>query len=101
MNDDKELLNIQLRVADMQLPMTVKRSEESYYRIAAEKIDKLLNLYRGSYKKQDDGQYMIMVALHLSVALVKQEKQNDTRPYKEKIDELTRMLEDYLKKDAE
>ena len=28
MNDDKNMLNIQLRVADMYLPMTIRREEE-------------------------------------------------------------------------
>ena len=38
-----------------------------------------------------------MVALHLSVIAVKLERQNDTKPYQEKIEELTQVLENYLK----
>lgn len=97
MNDDKNMLNIQLRVADLYLPMTIRREEEEYYREAAKRIDNLLNLYRDNFKEQSAERYMTMVALHLSVTAVKLERQNDTKPYKEKIEELTRVLETYLK----
>lgn len=98
MNDDKDMLNIQLRVADMYLPMTIRREEEEYYREAARRIDTLLNLYRDSFKEQGAERYMTMVALHLSVTVVRLERRNDTRPFKEKIEELTHTLEEYLKK---
>ena len=97
MNDDKNLLTIKLRVADTNLPMTIRRDEEEYYREAAKRVDNLLNLYRDSFKEQGAEKYMAMVALHLSVAAVKLERRNDTQPYKDKIEELTRTLEDYLR----
>lgn len=97
MNDDKNMLNIQLRVADMHLPMTIQREEEVYYREAAKRIDNLLNLYRKNFKEQSTEKYMTMVALHLSVIAVKLERKNDTQPFKDKIEELTKTLEDYLK----
>ena len=99
MNDDKEKLAIKLRVADTNLPMTIRRDEEEYYREAAKRVDNLLNLYRGSFKEQGAEKYMAMVALHLSVAAVKLERRNDTQPYKDKIEELTRTLEDYLREE--
>ena len=99
MNADKKMLNIQLRVADMYLPMTIRREEEEYYREAAKRIDNLLNLYRDSFKEQNTEKYMTMVALHLSVTAVRLERRNDTQPFKDKIEELTRTLEDYLKDD--
>ena len=99
MNDDKKMLNIQLRVADMYLPMTIRQEEEEYYREAAKRIDNLLNLYRDSFKEQNTEKYMTMVALHLSVTVVRLERRNDTQPFKDKIEELTRTLEDYLKDD--
>ena len=99
MNDDKKMLNIQLRVADMYLPMTIRREEEEYYREAAKRIDNLLNLYRDSFKEQNTEKYMTMVALHLSVTAVRLERRNDTQPFKDKNEELTRTLEDYLKDD--
>lgn len=97
MNDDKNLLTIKLRVADTNLPMTIRRDEEEYYREAAKRVDNLLNLYRDSFKEQGAEKYMAMVALHLSVVAVKLERRNDTQPYKDKIEELTRTLEDYLR----
>ena len=97
MNNDKNMLNIQLRVADLYLPMTIRREEEEYYREAAKRIDNLLNLYRDNFKEQSTERYKTMVALHLSVIAVKLERQNDTKPYQEKIEELTQVLERYLK----
>ena len=101
MNKDKDMLNIRLRVADIPIPMTIRWEEEEDYREAARRIDNLLNLYRGSFKAQNKEEYMTMVALHLSVTVVKLEKKNDTRPFKTKIEELTRILENYLKEGQE
>lgn len=97
MNDDKDMMDIRLRVADLLLPMTIRREEEEYYREAARRVDNLLNLYRGNFKEQDTARCMTMVALHLSVISVKLERKNDTLPFKEKIEELTQTLEEYLK----
>ncbi len=101
MNEDKDLLNIQLRVADILLPLTVKRDEEEFYREAAKRIDSLLNRYRGIFPEQNREKYLIMVALHLSVICVKLEHKNDTLPFTTKIEELTQMLEEYLKTEME
>lgn len=97
MNDDKDMMDIQLRVDGAYFPMTIPREEEGFYRDAARRIDNLLNMYRGSYVEQDKLKYMTMVAIHLSVMTVKLEKKHDTQPYKEKLEELTRTLENYLK----
>lgn len=99
MNNDKNMLNIQLRVADTYIPMTIRREEEEYYREAARRIDNLLNLYRKSFKSQDTEKYMTMVALHLSVTAVKLERKNDVQPFREKIEKLTDALEKYLTED--
>ena len=97
MNDDKKMLTIQLRVADSPMSMTIRWEDEEYYREAAKRIDNLLNLYRERFKDQSQDNYLAMVALHLSVAAVRLERKNDTQPFKDKIEELTRTLEDYLK----
>ena len=97
MNDDKNMMDIRLRVADLHLPMTIKRDEEEYYREAARRVDNLLNRYRDSFKEQDSTKCMTMVALHLSVLAVKLEKEKGTKPFEEKIEELTHHIEEYLK----
>lgn len=101
MNNDKDMLNIQLRVADTYIPMTIRRKEEEFYREAARRIDNLLNLYRKSFKAQDTEKYMTMVALHLSVTAVKLERKNDVQPFRERIDKLTETLEKHLKEELQ
>lgn len=97
MTNDKEKLNIQLRIANMTFPMTILREQEEFYREAAKRIDDQLNQYRVHFPNQNMERYMTMIALHFSFMNVKAERRNDTLPYKEKLEEMTLTLEEYLR----
>jgi cell division protein ZapA len=77
-------------------PLNIPRSEEELYRKAAVQIDNKLNKYRSLFKEATPTQYWAMAALELSFENLKMKDRNDTAPYCEKLQELTKELEAYM-----
>ena len=96
--DDKIKINLQM--ANMYFPLTILRKDEEIVRKAAKNVDKLISVYRERYSENiTDTQAAIMVAYQLSLDNLKNEQRNDTAPYREKIEELTTVLENHLSKE--
>ncbi|MBQ8594142.1 MAG: cell division protein ZapA [Bacteroidaceae bacterium] len=97
MNDDNDLMTIRIRIENEYYPMkNVRRDEEVFYREAAKRIEDNLNQYRDRFPNLDKEKYLTMIAFHMSLKAVRLEKKNDTKPYRDKIEELTRTIEDFL-----
>lgn len=94
MNDK---IKINLQIADINYPLTIKRNEEEIIREAAKQVNIRLNTYRTHYPTLDLEKIMGMVAYEFSLETLKQKQRNDTEPYTEKIKELTGVLEDYFR----
>ena len=94
---DNDKMKIKLQIAQSYYPMTIVREEEWTYREAARRINDKLNQYRGHFPDLDMEKYMTMIALDFSLASINLEAKNDIQPYKDKIEELSSLLESYLK----
>lgn len=93
MNTADELFEIKLLVGGTYYPLTIKRKDEVVYREAAKKINTLLNRYRDHFPQLNDEKYYVMAAMHIAVVNQMWENFNDTKPYTERIEELTRQLD--------
>ena len=78
-------------------PLTILREEEEMVREAAKQVDIRLNAYREHYQNVTPEKIIAMVAYQFALENLKMKKRNDTRPYADKIDELTEVLETYFK----
>ena len=78
-------------------PMIVKRTEEDMYREAAKHLNEQLNNYRKTYPKNTSMEQWIMTAYNLAFEAVKYKNRNDTKPYKEKLKEWSKELDEILK----
>jgi cell division protein ZapA len=94
MNDK---IKINLQMAGSTYPLTIRFEEEQMVREAAKQVDMRLNAYREHYKNITPEKIIAMVAYQFALENLQMREYNDTRPYAEKIDELTNMLEDYFK----
>lgn len=97
MENDK--MKIKLLIANTYYPMTIKRDEEGYYREAARRINDKLNQYRVYFPNLDMEKYMTMISLDISVMCVRLEEKNDVQAFKDKIEELSYTLDNYLKEE--
>lgn len=90
---------IHLEIAEKDYGLRIKRSDEEITRAAAKQIRDKIDQYRKRYSKTavDVKDLLAMVALQLSVANLQLEQKNDTGPFEEKIQQLGKELEEYLK----
>ncbi len=93
MNDK---IKINLPIADSFYPLTIERDEEELVRKAAKQVNLRLNAYREHFQNLSTDKLLAMVAYQFAHENLKLMERNDTEPYKNKIDELTKMLEDFF-----
>lgn len=94
MNDK---IKINLQIADSNYPLTINREEEEMVREAAKQVNTRLNAYREYYKNIEPEKIIAMVAYQFSLGRLQLMQRNDTRPYTDKVKELTELLDDYFK----
>ena len=97
--NDNEKMKIHLSMADQTYTMTINRTDEELYRKAAKQINEKLNTYRARRPEGTLINHLTMVAFDFAFNLAANEHRNDTEPYKQKLDELTRELEERFRKE--
>lgn len=95
---DKEMMKINLLIDCQYYPLNIRREDELLYREAAKLIDKTLNKYREWMPNFDSNRHWAMAALELAFNNISMKDKNDTKPYLEKIEELTKELDSYISK---
>jgi len=95
--DDKIQINLQM--AGSSYPLIINREEEEIIRKAAKEVDDMFTNYRERDVKKGYSplQLMTMIAYQFSLRRLQLEEINDTKPYTDKIKELTEELETYFK----
>ena len=100
MKNDKFVIN--LEVAGRTYPVTIERGDEEreyYARQASKRVQENFLLYRQSFDKSiEERDLLAMVSIQLAMELIQLESKNDTKPFTEKIQQLTNELEAYLKR---
>ena len=95
---NNEKLNIRLHVYDEEIQVTVKRSDEEYYRTAAKLITDRYNAYAQAYKgKKSDHTIALMTLIDVALMYERERGKNDTAPYDDILTKLTSEIEEALK----
>ena len=94
--DDTFLINI--KIAGKEYPLTINRKEERLVRAAAAQINSKILQYQASFPSAslEARDLLAMVAFQLSYENLQLEDRNDTTPFTEKIQQVSKELEDYL-----
>ena len=94
---NNEKLHIRLHVYYEEIEMTVKRSDEEYFRRAAKLITDRYNAYAQAYKGKK-GEHTIALMTLIDVALMyeRERGKNDTAPYQDILAKLTSEIEEAL-----
>ena len=95
---NNEKLNIRLHVYDEEIQVTVKRSDEEYYRTAAKLITDRYNAYAQAYKgKKGEHTISLMTLIDIALLYERQKRRNDAGPYQDILQKLTSEIEEALK----
>ena len=86
---DKDLLNIKLMVADRLYPLSIDPSDEESFRLAAKKINEMIQTFERHYDLRDKQDAIAMCAIVLA-RQASQEKLNED----DKQEQITKKLQD-------
>ena len=95
---DDKMMKINLLIDNLRYPLNIPRKEEERYRDAAKMINNTLNKYRSMWPELSANNHWAMAALEIAFNLTTNENRNDTKPYLEKLEELTKELDNYISK---
>ena len=93
---DDKMMKINLLIDNLRYPLNSPRKEEERYRDAAKMINNTLNKYRSMWPELSANNHWAMAALEIAFNLTTNENRNDTKPYMEKLEELTKELDNYI-----
>ena len=91
------LMKIHVLIDSVRYPMIINRTDEFQYREAARLLNERLNVYRESYQDIGAIKQWAMTAYEFAFEAVTYKAKNDTQPYKDKLEELGKKLDEYLK----
>ena len=94
MNDE---IKINLNMAELHFPLTIKREDEEMVRLAAKQVNMAINAYRQRFNTLSKEHLLIMVAFHFAKENYNLKQINDTEPYIEYIQKMTEVIDEHLK----
>ena len=95
---DDIMMKTNLLIDGQRYPLKIRREDELQYRDAAKMINNTLNKYRSMWPELSTSNHWAMAALEIAFNLRTNEERNDTKPYLEKLEELTKELDNYISK---
>lgn len=93
--EDRDL-GINLIIDGTSYPLTIKASEEPYYRQAARLVNNTLSLYKELFMGEGGVRVMTMVALDIAFKSIKEGNEAGSAEVMRKIGELTRLVSNTL-----
>ena len=90
-------LGINLIIDGISYPLTIKASEEPYYRQAARLVNNTLSLYKEIFTGEEGVRVTTMAALDIAFNSIKNGNNGNSAEVMRKISELTRLVENTLK----
>ena len=85
-----------LQIGGIGVPVVFHRKDEEIARKAAAQVTEKVNQLMQAYRVESNERLLAMSACLFALEKLKLEQRNDTQPYEEKIEELTRLVERYL-----
>ena len=95
-----KMMKIHVLIDTERYPMVINRTDEQLYREAAKLLNKQLNVYRKSYPDIGIVKQWVMTAYDMAFEAVSHKESNDTKPYKDKLEELGKELDELLKNEG-
>lgn len=78
-------------------PVTIAREDEQRVREAAKRVNMRFNLNQQENPDVSPEKIIAMTAFEFALEMLDQKERNDTEPYKEKIRELTEVLDEHFR----
>ena len=90
-------IKINLNMADLHFPLTIKRDTEESVRLAAKQVNMGLNAYRQRFKTLSKEHLLVMVAFHFAKENLELKERNDTEPYTDYMQKMMEVIDEHLR----
>lgn len=98
MSEENSTISINVSIANKSFPMTVKsQEEEEIYRAASKRIQNMISKFHEKYNGADPLDFLYFTAFQHTVALIREEKKNDTGPILNEIERINIKLDEFIK----
>jgi cell division protein ZapA len=98
---DEEKLSIKINVADRYYPLKIAAADEERIRAAAKRINEKIMQYHQRYVNRDIQDALSMAALQFMMKLMEYEESTNIAPVVKGIQQLDKLLEEYLQNIAD
>lgn len=98
----EEKLRIRLHVYDTELAVKINRDDEPLYRAAGRLITDTVNTYAAAFNgKKTEKDILYMALIDIALKYQRETKRNDTEPFRQAMQDITREIEDALQTDTQ
>jgi cell division protein ZapA len=94
---EEDFFKIQLKLLDKYYPYTCKRSEEEDIRKAAANLTEKFLTYSSRYTSLEKVDLLTLIGFHFALEVLNNKNQQDKSPIFNKIEQLNKELEEYMK----
>mgnify|MGYP001290677913 FL=1 len=94
---EDDLFVINVSIAENIFPMRILRKDEERIRKAAKLVNDKFKVYQRKYSNVDNAKLLSMLALEITSEYFKVQSLTDMDPFVEKVQDIEKRLEDYLK----
>ncbi len=94
---DKKKLRINIKIDGKGFPLTINLEDEERYRLAAKRVNEVVNRYREQFGERDPGDILAMTAFQIALSNTELRQQNDKSLFLEELKNLNDDISDFLK----
>lgn len=95
-----EYFNISLRLGQLPMSISIRRTDEEAYRAAEKLINQRYSHYASHYPNLGNETYLCMAALDIALSLKRNEQRNDTLPFVKSMERMLTHIEETLNPSA-
>lgn len=95
---EPEKISIKIAIADRYYPLKIVASDEEKIRAAAKRVNNSVERYRKMYTGRDIQDALSMASIQFVIKMMEFEKQEEDTTHANELDELDRLLGEYLEK---
>jgi cell division protein ZapA len=94
---DNKKLRINIKIDGKGFPLTINSEDEERYRLAAKRVNEVVQKYREQFGERDSNDILAMAAFQIALSSTESQHRNDRTLFIEELKNLNDDISDFLK----
>jgi cell division protein ZapA len=94
---DNKKLRINIKIDGKGFPLTINSEDEERYRLAAKRVNEVVQKYREQFGERDSNDILAMAAFQIALSNTESQHRNDRTLFIEELKNLNDDISDFLK----